>query len=55
MVIPMVLQPPNPNLIPSLDDLLGASVMMISASFKGQEFFWCSYFVYNNCKDENYL
>ena len=43
---------PDPRLIPSLDDLLGASVLMISAQFLSQEFFRCSYFVYNNCKEE---
>lgn len=29
--------------------------MMISASYKKNEFFRCSYFVYNNIIDERYL
>ena len=43
---------PDPSKIPKLDDLLGASVMMISVSYKNNEYFRCSYFVYNNVKDD---
>ena len=47
--------PPNPKLIPSLEDLLGATLLMISVVYNGEEFFRCSYFVYNNFEDENYI
>jgi len=39
-------------MIPTLDDLLGASAIMICAFYQGEEFFRCSYFVYNNYRDE---
>lgn len=50
-----ILNAPNPKKIPKIDDLLGASAMMISASFKNNEFFRCSYFVYNNILDEKMI
>lgn len=47
-----IVDSPNPQLIPTLDDLLGASALMICAFYKNQEFFRCSYFVYNNYKQD---
>lgn len=46
---------PNHEMIPTFDDLLGATLLMISAMYNGREFFRCSYFVYNNFDDENYI
>ena len=40
--------PPDHSLIPSPNDLLGPSLIMIAALYNGAEFFRCSYFVYNN-------
>ena len=47
-------RPPDHRLIPTLDDLLGATLLMISAIYDGREFFRCSYFVYNNFDDQGY-
>jgi histone chaperone ASF1 len=48
----LLVDPPNPALIPSMNDLLGPSVLMISALYKSSEFFRVSYFVYNNYVEE---
>lgn len=47
--------PPDVSQIPSLEDLLGATLLMISVVYNGEEFFRCSYFVYNNFEDEAYI
>jgi histone chaperone ASF1 len=39
---------PNPDLIPTLEDLLGMSALMVSCSYNNQEFFRCSYYVRND-------
>ena len=39
---------PDIEQIPTLEDLLGPSVLMVCALYNNQEFFRCSYFVYNN-------
>ena len=44
--------PPDHKLVPSFDDLLGATLLMISAVYNEKEFFRCSYFVYNNFENE---
>ena len=44
--------PPDAAKIPSPDDLLGVTVLMITALYRRQEFFRCSYFVYNNYKEQ---
>lgn len=44
-------EPPDPLKIPSVDDLVGATVLMVCALYRSQEFFRCSYFVYNNFDD----
>lgn len=46
---------PDHRLIPTFDDLLGATLLMISAVYNESEFFRCSYFVYNNFQDEGAL
>ena len=47
----LTIDPPKKNLIPSLEDLLGMSALMISCSFKNNEFFRCSYYVRNDYMD----
>ena len=44
-------EPPDPLKIPSVDDLVGATALMVCALYRSQEFFRCSYFVYNNFDD----
>lgn len=48
----LAIEPPDPALIPSINDLLGPSVLMIAALYNDQEFFRASYFVYNNYIEE---
>ena len=47
----MSVQPPDFTKIP-LKDVLGVTIMMITAMYRRQEFFRCSYFVYNNYTDD---
>lgn len=47
----LTLDPPKKHLIPSLEDLLGMSALMVSCSFKNNEFFRCSYYVRNDYMD----
>lgn len=47
----MSVAPPDATKIPSQDDLLGVTLLMITALYRRQEFFRCSYFVYNNYKE----
>ena len=42
------MNPPDIEKIPTIEDLLGPSVLMVCAFYNNQEFFRCSYFVYNN-------
>ena len=46
--------PVNPNLIPTIEDLLGPTVIILSAIYKEKEFFRCSYFI-NNSYEGNEL
>lgn len=48
----MEIQPPDHTKIPR-KDILGVTVIMITAMFRRQEFFRCSFFVYNDYNDEN--
>ena len=41
------LKPPDFRKIKNVEDLMGVSALMICAFYKGQEFFRCSYFVFN--------
>ncbi len=43
----MKIPAPDPSRIPSLDDLLGSSALMICALYHNSEFFRCSFFVDN--------
>ena len=43
--------PPDYTRIKYPDDLLASSVLMISATYRNQEFFRCSYFVFNSYDD----
>jgi len=47
----MTVQSPDFTKVPS-KDILGVTVMMITAMYRRQEFFRCSYFVYNNYADD---
>ena len=47
--------PPDHRLIPSFDDFLGATLLMFSAMYNDNEFFRCSYFVYNNFENESVI
>lgn len=47
----MTVQPPDHTKIPA-KDILGVTVIMITAMYRRQEFFRCSYFVYNNYADD---
>ena len=42
------IDPPDASKIPTVEDLIGASVFMVCVFYRSQEFFRCSYFVYNN-------
>lgn len=44
---------PDPKKIPNQSDILGVTVLMITALYRRQEFFRCSYFIYNNYEDES--
>lgn len=44
---------PDPAKIPNQGDILGVTVLMITALYRRQEFFRCSYFIYNNYEDES--
>ena len=48
----MEIQPPDHTKIPR-KDILGVTVIMVTAMFRRQEFFRCSFFVYNNYNDEH--
>ena len=50
-IFELSISPPNADKIPSKADLLGVTIMMITALYRRQEFFRCSYFVYNNYPD----
>ena len=41
--------------IPSKEDLLGVTAIILTISFRKQEFFRCGYYVYNNYVDEELL
>ena len=43
---------PDPFKFPNQSDVVGVTVMMITAFYRKQEFFRCSYFVYNNFTEE---
>lgn len=43
--------PPDPEKIPNKREILGVTVLMITALYRRQEFFRCSFFVYNNYED----
>lgn len=47
----MTVQPPDHTKVPA-KDILGVTVIMITAMYRRQEFFRCSYFVYNNYADD---
>lgn len=47
--------PPNYQLIPTKDDLFGVTAIIITISFRKQEFFRCGYYVYNSYIDEELL
>lgn len=50
----MAVQPPDYTKIPA-KDILGVTVIMITAMYRRQEFFRCSYFVYNNYADDTVI
>jgi len=43
--------PPDYTRIPTKDDLLGVSALILVASYKKKEFFRCGYYVYNCYSD----
>lgn len=47
--------PPNPQLIPTKDDLFGVTAIIITIAYRKQEFFRCGYYVYNNYVEEELL
>lgn len=47
--------PPDPTKIPDQSDILGVTLLMITALYRRQEFFRCSYFVYNNYEDQTMM
>ena len=47
----MSVQPPDYTKIPA-KDVLGVTVIMVTAMYRRQEFFRCSFFVYNNYDDD---
>ena len=51
--IELSVEPPDPAKIPKESDILGVTVLMITALYRRQEFFRCSYFIYNNYEDES--
>jgi len=52
-VLELSVDPPDPAKIPNESDLLGVTVLMLTALYRRQEFFRCSYFIYNNYEDES--
>ena len=44
----------DPNQIPSIDDLLGVSLIFISVLYKSQEFYRCSFLVNNDYNETAY-
>ena len=50
----IVTNPVNPSLIPSIEDLLGPTVIILSAIYKEKEFFRCSYFINNSYQGNEY-
>ena len=48
----MTPEAPNYLKIPSIDDLLGVSALLVCAFYRGKEFFRCSYFVHNSYAEE---
>jgi len=55
MQFSMESNPPNYQLIPTKEDLLGVTAIIITISFRKQEFFRCGYYVYNNYVEEELL
>lgn len=51
--IELSVEPPDPSKIPKESDILGVTVLMITALYRRQEFFRCSYFIYNNYEDDS--
>lgn len=54
-VIELSVAAPDPSKVPRESDILGVTVLMITALYRRQEFFRCSYFIYNNYEDESLL
>jgi hypothetical protein len=52
-VIELAVAAPDPTKVPKESDILGVTVLMITALYRRQEFFRCSYFIYNNYEDES--
>ena len=50
-MLDLSVSPPDPKKIPSKEDILSPTVLMITVFYRRQEFFRCSYFVYNNYID----
>jgi histone chaperone ASF1 len=41
-------QIPDYRKIPSKDDILGVTALIVTVSYKNQEFFRCGYYIYNS-------
>ena len=52
-MLDLSINPPDPKKIPTKEDILSPTVLMITVFYRRQEFFRCSYFVYNNYEDGN--
>lgn len=50
----ITINPPDVQKIPSKEDLLSPTLLMFTVFYRRQEFFRCSYFVYNNYEDERH-
>ena len=50
-VFELSVAPPDASKIPSKEDLLGVTLLMITVLYRRQEFFRCSYFVYNGYEE----
>ena len=53
MLLEVETNSPDPNSIPTIEDLLGPTVVILSVLYKEKEFFRCSYFVNNNYSENN--
>lgn len=47
--------PPDQNKIPSKDDLLGVTALVLSVRFQKKEFFRCGYYVYNSYTEQELI